>query len=510
MIFNTTGIINFAQGEFVMLGGMMSVFFRSWLGLDLFSSIVLAVAATAAVGAAMERLTIRPIQGASPINLVIATIGVSILVRGAAMLVWGKDTYSLPPFGGSAPIAFAGAAIQPQSLWALAITLALLAALKLFFSTSIHGKAMLACACDRKAASLMGISVARMSLFSFALSALTGAVGGAILAPITMTSYDVGMMLGLKGFAACILGGLGNPFGAAVGGLCIGVMESFGAGYVSSAYKDAFAFVILLLLLFVRPSGLFGKAGCSGYEAPASAKPGQGRDLRRDPVRGPAFSAQRILHQHPDPGAINALIALGLNLLLGYAGQISLGHAAFFGLSAYATAYATARLGLPIPAGMALGVALSGAVAWLIGIPTLRLRGHYLAMATLGFGIIVHIVMNETVGITGGPSGFVGIARLNLFGVSFDSDRSYYYLTAAVLALAALFCLNLIDSRLGRALRAIHTSERAAQTAGVDIADTNSSCSCSRPCSPGWPGCSTPISSASWPRPPSGSPSRCS
>ncbi|NMC50467.1 MAG: branched-chain amino acid ABC transporter permease [Desulfovibrio sp.] len=169
-------------------------------------------------------------------------------------------------------------------------------------------------------------------------------------------------------------------------------------------------------------------------------------------------------------GAINALIALGLNLLLGYAGQISLGHAAVFGLSAYTTAYATARLGLPIPAGMALGVALSGAVAWLIGIPTLRLRGHYLAMATLGFGIIVHIVMNETVGITGGPSGFVGIPRLSLLGVSFDSDRSYYYLTAAVLALAALFSLNLIDSRMGRALRAIHTSERAAQTAGVDIA----------------------------------------
>lgn len=169
-------------------------------------------------------------------------------------------------------------------------------------------------------------------------------------------------------------------------------------------------------------------------------------------------------------GAINALIALGLNLLLGYAGQISLGHAAFFGLSAYATAYATARMGLPIPVGMGLGVSLSALVAWLIGMPTLRLRGHYLAMATLGFGIIVHIVMNETVEITGGPSGFVGIPRLALFGYAFDSDRAYYYLTAAVLALAALFSLNLIDSRLGRALRAIHTSERAAQTAGVDIA----------------------------------------
>ncbi|KUG29286.1 branched-chain amino acid transport system permease protein livm [hydrocarbon metagenome] len=169
-------------------------------------------------------------------------------------------------------------------------------------------------------------------------------------------------------------------------------------------------------------------------------------------------------------GAINALIALGLNLLLGYAGQISLGHAAFFGLSAYATAFATARMGLPIPVGMGLGVSLSALVAWLIGMPTLRLRGHYLAMATLGFGIIVHIVMNETVEVTGGPSGFVGIPRLALFGYAFDSDRAYYYLTAAVLALAALFSLNLIDSRLGRALRAIHTSERAAQTAGVDIA----------------------------------------
>jgi branched-chain amino acid transport system permease protein len=169
-------------------------------------------------------------------------------------------------------------------------------------------------------------------------------------------------------------------------------------------------------------------------------------------------------------GAINALIALGLNLLLGYAGQISLGHAAFFGLSAYATAYATTRLGLPIPAGMGLGVALSALVAWLIGMPTLRLKGHYLAMATLGFGIIVNIVMNETVDVTGGPSGFVGIPRLALFGFSFDSDRSYYYLTAGVLALAALFSLNLIESRVGRALRAIHTSERAAQTAGVDIA----------------------------------------
>lgn len=259
IIFNSTGIINFAQGEFVMLGGMFSVFFMKWFGLPILPAVLAAALATTAVGAVIERLTIRPVQGASPINLVIVTIGVSILIRGLAMLVWGKDTFALPSFSGDKPIPVLGASMMPQSLWVLGVSLAMLAALKLFFSHTVQGKAMLACSFDRKAASLMGIGVTRMVLLSFMISALIGAVGGAILAPITLTSFDVGILLGLKGFAACILGGLGNPFGAAMGGVVLGVLESLGAGFISSAYKDAFAFVILLILLFVRPQGLFGR-----------------------------------------------------------------------------------------------------------------------------------------------------------------------------------------------------------------------------------------------------------
>lgn len=259
IIFNSTGIINFAQGEFVMLGGMFSVFFMKWLGLPILPAVLAAALATTVVGAVIERLAIRPVQGASPINLVIVTIGVSILIRGLAMLVWGKDTFALPAFSGDKPIPVLGASMMPQSLWVLGVSMAMLAALKLFFSHTVQGKAMLACSFDRKAASLMGIGVTRMVLLSFMISALIGAVGGAILAPITLTSFDVGILLGLKGFAACILGGLGNPFGAAMGGLVLGVLESLGAGFISSAYKDAFAFVILLALLFVRPQGLFGR-----------------------------------------------------------------------------------------------------------------------------------------------------------------------------------------------------------------------------------------------------------
>ncbi|GFM36152.1 branched-chain amino acid ABC transporter permease [Desulfovibrio psychrotolerans] len=260
IIFNTTGVINFAQGEFVMLGGMLAVAFQALLGLPLPVSVVLAVLGATLTGAVVERLAIRPVRTAPHINLIIITIGVSILIRSLVMLLWDRDTHTLPHFSGTEPITVGGATLMPQSLWILGITALVLVALRAFFSRSIFGKAMLACAHQRKAAWLVGISVEQMVLLSFMISAFVGAVGGVILAPMTMTAFDVGILLGLKGFAACILGGLGNPFGAAAGGLLLGVLESFGAGVISSAYKDAFAFIILLLLLFVRPSGLFGKA----------------------------------------------------------------------------------------------------------------------------------------------------------------------------------------------------------------------------------------------------------
>jgi len=167
---------------------------------------------------------------------------------------------------------------------------------------------------------------------------------------------------------------------------------------------------------------------------------------------------------------LNAVVAVGLNLLMGYAGQISLGHAAFYGIGAYATAICTTRLGLPIPVGMAAGVSLAAVVAWIVAAPTLKLKGHYLAMATLGFGIIVSIVFNEAVDLTGGPSGYVGIPRLALSGYAFDTDHAYYNLMAVVLALVVLGSLNLMKSRTGRALRALHVSEKAAASLGVDIA----------------------------------------
>ena len=258
IIYNSTQIINFAQGEFVMLGGMLAVFLLRWGGVPLPLAVPLAVLAVTIVGILVNRATIRPVQGLSPLKLIIITIGVSIFLRGGAMLVFGRDTFSLQAFSDGGPINVGGATLLPQSLWVFGITILTVVGMKFFFEQTLTGKAMLACACDRKAASLMGIHVDSMATLSFAFAAFVGALGGVILAPITLTAYDVGIMLGLKGFAACILGGLGNPFGAVIGGILLGIIESLGAGFISSGYKDAIAFVIMLALLFWRPSGLLG------------------------------------------------------------------------------------------------------------------------------------------------------------------------------------------------------------------------------------------------------------
>jgi len=260
IIYNSTEIINFAQGEFVMLGGMLSLFFLNAAKLPMPFAIVLSVVSATMIGVLFELLAIRPLKKPSPLELVIITIGGSILIRGIAMLVWDKDTHSLPAFTGSDPIEVAGATILPQHLWIICLTVLSIFLNKLFFQYSITGKAMRACAANRRAAGLVGIDVKRMVLFSFAISSALGSLAGIIIAPLTMTAYDVGIMLGLKGFCAAIIGGMSGGLATVLGGILLGTLESLGAGLVSSGYKDAIAFIILLLILFVRPQGLFRKA----------------------------------------------------------------------------------------------------------------------------------------------------------------------------------------------------------------------------------------------------------
>jgi branched-chain amino acid transport system permease protein len=258
IIYNASHVINFAQGEFVMIGGMATAGFIE-AGLNLPLAAAAAIACATLVGILLEKLAVERARGASVVTLIIITIGASILLRGLATLVWDKRIHPVPGFSGEQPIAFMGATLLPQVLWVLGVSAAALALLWWFFNRTLTGKAMLAVSHNPLAARLVGISVRRVLLVSFALSAALGALAGILVAPISFTSWDVGVMLGLKGFAAAILGGLGSGPGAVAGGLALGLVESLGAGYLSSAYKDVFAFLIILAALVFLPDGLFGR-----------------------------------------------------------------------------------------------------------------------------------------------------------------------------------------------------------------------------------------------------------
>ncbi len=257
LIYNASNVINFAQGEFIMLGGMLAVFFTQ-AGLPLPAALLLAILVPAVVGVVIEKLAIEPVKGAETVTLIIITIGASLVIRGLVQVLLGKNTHSLPAFSGDTPIEILGATLMPQSLWVMGVTAIVVVVLWYFFNRTLTGKAMLATSYNRLAAELVGINTNGVLFMSFAMSAALGALGGILITPITLTSYDVGIMLGLKGFVAAVLGGLGNGLGAVVGGLLVGILEAMGAGYLSSAYKDAIPFVLILFILFFMPRGLFG------------------------------------------------------------------------------------------------------------------------------------------------------------------------------------------------------------------------------------------------------------
>ncbi|HEX8042882.1 branched-chain amino acid ABC transporter permease [Candidatus Deferrimicrobium sp.] len=260
IIYNATGIINFAQGEFVMLGGMTAVTLNQFVPMPL--AILLAVVLTMIVGAVIEIVFIRWLYKPSVLRMVIITIGISILIREIALHIWGESVRALPYFTGSSvsSINLGGVFISSQVLWVVGIGGLAVAALTAFFSLTMLGRQMRACAANRDAARLCGIDAKNMVTLSFVLSAAIGAIGGAVVCPITYVQYDSGTPLAIKGFTVAILGGLGNSTAAVGAGMILGILESFSIWVLPTAYKEAISIAILLAILFVRPSGIFGSA----------------------------------------------------------------------------------------------------------------------------------------------------------------------------------------------------------------------------------------------------------
>ncbi len=255
LLYNVTGILNFAQGEFSMLGALLCVTLLAW-HVSLPLAVLAAVAAVAVLGALTERLAVEPAFGSHPLTLIIITFGVSMAFRGIALMLWGADPYTLPEFTPGPALVLLGGVLVRQAIWAIGLSAVVVAGLFLFFARTVPGAAVRACVDNPFASRLVGISPRRMALFAFTLSGALGAVAGIVITPMTGATYDMGLALGLKGFVAAVIGGLTNAPAAVIGGYLVGLIEALTTGYLTPGYTDAVTFLVLLFVLFLQREGL--------------------------------------------------------------------------------------------------------------------------------------------------------------------------------------------------------------------------------------------------------------
>ena len=260
VIYNTTGIINFAQGEFVVIGGMMVVTLTQSLGVPIWLAVPIAVVITAAVGALVELVFIEPLRSPSVLRMIVITIGLSIVLREAVLHIWDEQMRAMPPFSGdeTTSIEWMGAFIKPQAFWIIGAMVMSVIALEGFFRLTITGQAMRAVADRPEAAALVGIAPKRMVLLSFVVAAALGGLAGVVVTPDTQIAYNVGTELAIWGFLAMVIGGLGSASGAIAGGMVIGILVKLSDGLLPPDYRMGLVFALLIVILCIRPTGLFG------------------------------------------------------------------------------------------------------------------------------------------------------------------------------------------------------------------------------------------------------------
>jgi branched-chain amino acid transport system permease protein len=259
VIFSATGVINFAQGEFLMVGGMTAAVLWAQ-GVPLAGAVVLACLAVAAIGALTVFAVVGPAQRAGHIGTTVATVGLAIFLQGAAKLAFGSANRQLPSFSDGAPVQFAGAVVPTQNLWIAITALLSFLCIAAFLKSTMAGRAMLAFADNALASAIVGVRATTVQMQAYIVGAVLAGVAGVLLAPIVFASPSMGTLLGLKGFVAAAIGGLGSFRGAVVGGLLVGVLEAITAAYVSTAYRDAITFLVLILVLLRWPRGILGAA----------------------------------------------------------------------------------------------------------------------------------------------------------------------------------------------------------------------------------------------------------
>jgi branched-chain amino acid transport system permease protein len=483
LVFRVTGVINLAQGAFCVLGALLMYSFQVTFGWPTLPAAVAATLGTAAFGLVIGGTLFVPALPRLPVSsMLVMTAGLLTLIEGVLLVVWGSQPYATPPFSGEAPVAILGVLVPTQGFWIAGIAALVIAALWYLLQRTDLGMALRACAENRVAARLMGVDVARMTLVSFVLAATIAGLGGIIVGPITSLEFDTGRYFTNFGFISVAIGGLGAFMGSVVGGIGLGVAEQVAAGYVSSLFANGLALGLLLVTLLWRPNGLFSSGPARRSDVRDEQRVYRAI-VRFDGRRGTALGALALaalilLPWLLPPGSLLGslvitgilfIAVLGLDVLMGFAGQVSLGQSGFMAIGGYTAAILATTYDLPPLLGVAAGIALSLACAFLLSLVTTRLRGHYLALATLTFGLLIDSLTVGLTDTTGGPSGLVGVPSFSVAGYTFSTPLSMYYLVLGLIVVLVLALHGGMRSSFGRALKAVRTDQTAAAALGVDV-----------------------------------------
>lgn len=484
LVYRVTNVINLGQGAFCMLGALCAYTMQVNFGWGLLASLVAATVFTVAVGVLVAYVAFVPgLSRLSNANMLMLSAGLLTLLEGLILVVWGSQPYATAPFSGEKPISILGILVPTQEFWIIGTTCFVIVCLWYLIQKTSLGQALRACAENRVAATLMGVSVPRMQLFSVAGAALIGAIAGIVSAPAMSLQFDTGRLFTIQGFIAVAIGGLASFPAAIAGGLLLGIVSQLATAYVSSLFSNAISLALLLAVLLFRPNGLI--SGRSTRRQDVREEPRVWKHVTRLSVRTkwltggvgllvslliPVVIPQGSVLSGVIIAAIFFIALMGLDLVMGYAGQVNLGQAGFMAIGGYTTGYMTTQLGVSPLWALLSGAAFSLAVALLLSVITMRLRGLYLALATLAFGLLVDSCAVGLVDITGGPSGLVGIPSFSLGRFDFSAPVSMYYLVLVVNVVLLILLGGLMRSSFGRSLQAIRTDQMAAAALGIKVA----------------------------------------
>jgi ABC-type branched-subunit amino acid transport system permease subunit len=482
LIFRVTGAINLSQGGFALLAAMIGYTFGVAWGWPQIAAIPAAVVTTVIAGVVLARFTFAPaLARLSNANVLMLTAGLLTMIEGFSLVVWGSQPYAMPPFSGERPAAFGAILIPTQAFWVFGATALSIAALWFLIARTKLGQGLRACAENPAAASLMGIDVPRMTLLAFGIATLIAAISGVIVAPATSLQFDTGRLFTISGFVAAAIGGIASFPGAVIGGLFLGLVTQLSTAYISSLFSSAISLLILLVVLIWRPQGLV-QGGVARRQDTRDEVKAAGHAARLPAHLGWPLAAIAVVVAAAIPlvvsdngimsglviAAILFMTLMGLDVLMGYAGQVSLGQAGFMAIGGYTSGYLAINYEVSPVLAIVAGIGVSLACALVLSVVTLRLRGLYLALATLAFGLLIDSCAVGFIDITGGPSGLVGIPSFSVAGFTFASPRAMYYLVLLLDLIVLLGLFGAMRSGFGRALKAIRSDQMAAAALGIN------------------------------------------